>query len=136
MSRRQPQSMVNYTEHGYAKIRAPDHIYQLVKDFWNENKDEAVYEMSIRGNTLINNWDAPTKMVALGNRTLKGGGFVLQQKLLNAARDVISVSELEEDGVHCCNSALLHSQAVLTSLTRCRTMQPMVLLEMDWATIG
>ena len=38
MSLRQPQSMRNYTEHGYTKIRAPEHVFKLLKEFWDKNK--------------------------------------------------------------------------------------------------
>jgi prolyl 4-hydroxylase len=38
MSLRQPQSMKNYTKMGYTKIRAPDRVYELLKEFWDKNK--------------------------------------------------------------------------------------------------
>ena len=30
--------MVNYTDTGYTKIKAPDAVYKLVRDFWEKNK--------------------------------------------------------------------------------------------------
>jgi prolyl 4-hydroxylase len=40
MSLRQPQSMQNYTELGYKKIKAPPALFKLIQDFWNANKDK------------------------------------------------------------------------------------------------
>lgn len=36
--------MVNYTKNGYVKIRAPDHVFALVKEFWEKNKDKQTPE--------------------------------------------------------------------------------------------
>lgn len=37
MSLRQPQSMKNYTAMGFTKIRAPDRVFELLKEFWDKN---------------------------------------------------------------------------------------------------
>ena len=50
MSLRQPQSMRNYTELGYTKIRAPEHVFQLLKEFWEENKSAEKQEKWHVGN--------------------------------------------------------------------------------------
>lgn len=91
MSVRQPQSMVNYTEHGFTKIRAPERVFQLIKEFWDENKDKGKPEMTTRGNTLMNTWEAPTTIVGVHDGNLKGGGIELQQNIWNSVRDTISV---------------------------------------------
>jgi hypothetical protein len=44
MSLRQPQSVVNYTSLGFTKIRAPDEVFSLLKEFWETNKDFAAIE--------------------------------------------------------------------------------------------
>ena len=49
MSLRQPKSMVNYTELGYTKIRAPKEVMDLLTEFWNTNKDKATNEKWARG---------------------------------------------------------------------------------------
>ena len=36
MNLRQPQSMQNYTEVGFKKIRAPDDVFNLIKEFWEK----------------------------------------------------------------------------------------------------
>ena len=37
MNLRQPQSMVNMTEIGFQKVRAPEHLIKLVEKFWQAN---------------------------------------------------------------------------------------------------
>ena len=44
MSLRQPKSMVNYTETGYTKIRAPDEVLALLREFWEANRHAATNE--------------------------------------------------------------------------------------------
>jgi prolyl 4-hydroxylase len=51
MALRQPQSMQNYTTQGYKKIKAPESIFKLIKDFWDKNKDKDKPEQWGVGNT-------------------------------------------------------------------------------------
>jgi prolyl 4-hydroxylase len=44
MSLRQPQSMVNYTNTGYKKIRAPEKLYDLLLRHWTTNQDKKTQE--------------------------------------------------------------------------------------------
>jgi prolyl 4-hydroxylase len=53
MTLRQPQSMQNYTEVGYKKIRAPDAVYKLIKEFWDKNKGDEKLEQWGIGNTYV-----------------------------------------------------------------------------------
>lgn len=89
MSLRQPQSMQNYTEIGFKKIRAPEEIFGLIKEFWDRNKDKGKAEQWGVGNTYTNNWQSPSKMVSVEDSNLRGGGRGLKLKLWNAARNVI-----------------------------------------------
>mmetsp|Transcript_40085 Transcript_40085/g.96790 ORF Transcript_40085/g.96790 Transcript_40085/m.96790 type:complete len:494 (-) Transcript_40085:177-1658(-) len=89
MTRRQPQSMQNYTELGYKKIKAPESVWKLIKQFWDYNHGSAKQENWGVGNTYTNNWAVPTKMVSVEDSGLRGGGSGLKQKLWNAARDTI-----------------------------------------------
>ena len=50
MTLRQPQSMKNFTQKGFTKIRAPDHVFQLLKDFWEANRDREKLELWHAGN--------------------------------------------------------------------------------------
>ena len=34
------QCLNNYTKLGYAKIKAPGHVFKLIRDFWETNKDK------------------------------------------------------------------------------------------------
>lgn len=89
MSLRQPQSMTNYTDVGFKKIRAPPDVMKLVSDFWEENKERGTLETWGTGNTYTNNWASPTYMVSVENSGLRGGGARLKQKIWDAARDTI-----------------------------------------------
>ena len=51
MSLRQPKGMFNYTKLGYTKIRAPENVFKLIKEFWEANKDKQSPERWPAGNT-------------------------------------------------------------------------------------
>ena len=90
MSLRQPKGMVNYTKYGYTKIRAPDDVFNLIREFWEQNKDKQSIEAWPVGNTYVNHWEIPSYFVGIEDPKLNGGGYVLKQKIWNAARDTIS----------------------------------------------
>jgi prolyl 4-hydroxylase len=50
MTLRQPRSMRNYTSTGFKKIRAPDHVFKLLKEFWDKNKHNRKLERWSTGN--------------------------------------------------------------------------------------
>lgn len=50
MSVRQPRSMVNYTDTGFKKIKAPKKVFDLLKNHWDNNKDLATEEVWTVGN--------------------------------------------------------------------------------------
>lgn len=85
MNQRQPQSMKNYTRVGFEKIRAPDTVVQLVQDFWQQNQHKAVPEVWTAGNHFINHWDAPTELVSIDDRHLRGSGPTLKEHIWAAA---------------------------------------------------
>mmetsp|Transcript_8069 Transcript_8069/g.11725 ORF Transcript_8069/g.11725 Transcript_8069/m.11725 type:complete len:513 (+) Transcript_8069:63-1601(+) len=89
MSLRQPQSMTNYTDVGYKKIRAPPEVMSLISEFWEANKERGTLETWGTANTYTNNWASPTYMVSVENNGLRGGGSRLKQKIWDAARDTI-----------------------------------------------
>jgi hypothetical protein len=90
MSLRQPKSMYNYTQLGYTKIRAPEKVFKLIKEFWDANKKREKPERWPAGNTYVNHWTSPTYMVSVEDTALEGGGHALKQMIWNAARDTIS----------------------------------------------
>jgi hypothetical protein len=82
--------MNNYTKLGYTKIRAPEHVFKLIKEFWEANKDNEKRESWPVGNTYVNHWAFDSSIISVEDKTLKGGGWVLKQHIWNAARDTIS----------------------------------------------
>ena len=50
MTKRQPQSMRNYTSTGFKKIQAPPAVWNLLSDYWNKNKDDKNLEEWGMGN--------------------------------------------------------------------------------------
>jgi len=90
MSLRQPKSMRNYTDLGYQKIKTPDSLFKLIKEFWDANKDKAKPEQWGVANTYTNNWQCPTYMVSVEDSSLRGGGYSLKQKIWDHARNTIS----------------------------------------------
>lgn len=96
MSLRQPQSMQNYTEIGYKKIKCPPELFNLISDFWKVNHQKAKPEVWGVGNTYTNNWASPTSMVSVEDSTLRGGGYQLKQRIWDAARTVITAWTGEE----------------------------------------
>lgn len=101
---RQPIGVYNYTKLGYTKMRAPEGVFALIKEFWLKNKDkgkETLEEWDV-GNTFTNHWDVPSYLLRVGDETLDGGGPLLRQHIWNAARDTIS----EWTGQHLAETSL------------------------------
>mmetsp|Transcript_129447 Transcript_129447/g.192704 ORF Transcript_129447/g.192704 Transcript_129447/m.192704 type:complete len:454 (+) Transcript_129447:232-1593(+) len=90
MSLRQPKGMVNYTKNGYTKMRAPENVFKLIKEFWDKNRDNQRLENWPSGNTYVNHWESPTYLTSVEDGSMEGGGYILKQHIWNAARDTIS----------------------------------------------
>ena len=54
MNLRQPQSMLNYTDLGFAKIKTPEKVFKQIVKFWEENKGQEEVEEWFTGNTYTN----------------------------------------------------------------------------------
>ena len=89
MTLRQPQSMQNYTEIGFKKIRAPPELWKLISDFWDKNRDNAKTEQWGVGNTYTNNWESSSSMVSVEDTSLRGGGGRLKQMIWDEAKKVV-----------------------------------------------
>lgn len=89
MSLRQPQSMVNYTNTGFMKIRAPKEVYDLLLNHWKMNRENEQPENWGAGNVYANHWESPTFMTSVEDTQLRGGGGQLKQKIWDAAKDTI-----------------------------------------------
>ena len=85
---RQPQSMQNYTDLGFKKIKAPTTLFSLIQEFWEKNKNNGQEEDWGPANTYTNNWEVSTDMVAVEDSGLRGGGTNLKQMIWDYARDV------------------------------------------------
>jgi len=86
----QPHSMQNYTDIGFKKIKTPEKLWNLLKDFWENNKDNRSPENWNTGNTYTNHWDSPTYMISVENTALRGAGAGLKSELWTAAEATIS----------------------------------------------
>lgn len=89
MNKRQPQGMQNYTELGFKKIKAPKEVFDLIKEFYEQNKDNASPERWNTGNTYTNHWKSPTNMVSVEDPKLRGGGTYLKNKIWKLAKDTL-----------------------------------------------
>jgi prolyl 4-hydroxylase len=82
--------MRNYTKTGFAKIKAPEAVFSLVKEFWDNNKDSLINEWS-HSTPYHNIWEAPTSVIRIDNSSLIGGGQQLYNRIADAARDAMEV---------------------------------------------
>ena len=85
--------MRNYTTTGFAKIKAPEAVFSLVKEFWDKNKDSLINEWS-HSTPYHNIWEAPTSVIRIDNSSLIGGGSQLYNRIADAARDAMEVNSL------------------------------------------
>lgn len=85
MNLQQPQSMKNYTETGYQVTRAPDHVVDLLQDFWRRNHYKGKEEVFYQGSSYINFWETPTHLVSVDDKGLRGSGAKLKEELWAAA---------------------------------------------------
>ena len=86
----QPPSMVNFTDVGYKKIKAPKHVFDMLVAFWEENKDNETDEEWIPGNIFVNYWETPSKFVDVANSDNKYGGDKLVDAIWESSVDTIS----------------------------------------------
>jgi hypothetical protein len=113
MNRDQPASVYNYTVKGYEKIRAPEELFSIIKEFWEANRHKAEIEWKDI-NVYHNAWEAPPTIVHL-NQQRMGGSVELQNKIWNLAKPI-----LEEwtgqylTGVSLYGIRLYHNNSILT----------------------
>ena len=79
----------NYTEIGFKKMKAPESVFKVIKDFWEANKDSEKVEDFGVGYTITNHWDNPPTMVSVEDSTLVGGGFHFRDQIWNMANEAI-----------------------------------------------
>jgi prolyl 4-hydroxylase len=88
MNLRQPASMQNYTEIGYAKIKAPRELFDAILYFWERNKDKGKMEEWGVGNIYTNNWESKSDMISVDDGSLRGGGNKLKNSIWAHANKV------------------------------------------------
>jgi hypothetical protein len=71
-------SVINYTDVGFKKIRAPEEIYIALKEFWEANHHmEQIEWTSV--NTYHNMWESPPTVIYVEDESLVGGGEHLKK---------------------------------------------------------
>ncbi len=88
MNRYQPSSVRNFTQVGYKKIRAPPELFQMIQQFYNDNKGRDEIEWAAI-NTYHNMWDVPPTILHINQRKNDGGGAHLQNKVWAVAKQVM-----------------------------------------------
>jgi len=120
----QPQSVYNYTRMGFAKQRAPEALMSLLREFWDQNRNQLVAEWSTnnkerpykqKATTYHNHWDAPTSIVRLYNRSLVGGGKNLQRTVTDLARlELQKWTSMQLAATSTYGIRVYHNQSILT----------------------
>ena len=103
MNRRQPQSMINMTEIGFQKVRAPEHLIILVEKFWQANHVIQTEENWGMGNSYYNYWEIPTTMVSVDDSGLRGSGAKLKREIwaaLSAVMEEWTQQELQPSSLY------------------------------------
>jgi prolyl 4-hydroxylase len=65
MNLHQTRAMQNYTAAGYARMRAPAPVMEILEGFYKENYRSGIQEMGPPGAVYVNHWAFPTKMLPL-----------------------------------------------------------------------
>lgn len=87
---RQPPGMMNYTDVGYKKIKCPEHVFKLLADFWEANKQHEGDEGWEPGNIFSNYWESDAKFVNLQDSKYVGGGEKLMDEIWDSSVQTIS----------------------------------------------
>lgn len=88
MNKFQPGSVVNYTKEGFKKIRAPKQLYDILKDFWDKNRNRSYTELD-EASVYHNSWQVPTSILLVSDDELEGGGMNLSARIWKEARDIL-----------------------------------------------
>lgn len=89
MNLEQARAQHNYTKIGFLKMKTPPAAWNPIKDFYDRNKHLAKIENWPRGNTYVNHWTAPSRMVSFEDGGLRGAGQALKQQIWSGVRPVL-----------------------------------------------
>ena len=84
----QPKTQQNYTEKGFAKVRAPESAFAPLRKFFEDHKTSMSPEQWPRGNTYTNHWKNPTYMLSLEDGRWREGRRIKAQ-VWDAVRQVL-----------------------------------------------
>uniref|UniRef100_A0A7S3JT78 Fe2OG dioxygenase domain-containing protein n=1 Tax=Aureoumbra lagunensis TaxID=44058 RepID=A0A7S3JT78_9STRA len=89
MNREQPRRQQNYTELGFGKIKAPASAWEPVKKFYEKFKAAAREETWPAGNSYVNHWLTPTKMVGFEDARFQPLGLQTKDAIWDGVRPVL-----------------------------------------------
>lgn len=101
MNLNQPPVMQNYTTLGFQKTKAPKHIMEELKQFWEENSNilrenkQQQFQHSLQqeswypGDTHTNHWENKTYILNVEDSHLMGGGMGLKHRIWKAAESTL-----------------------------------------------
>ncbi len=89
MSLEQPRTQYNYTEMGFKKIRAPRVVFEALKQFYEENKENRKEEVWSRAYTYTNHWTSPSYMISVEDTSYPTGGQNFKEFIWNNINPVI-----------------------------------------------
>jgi len=89
MNRDQIPRQRNFTELGFAKIKAPQAVYGAARRFWDLHRDSTTSEQWPAGNTYVNHWKADSQMCSFEDRRFQPLGLRTKDTIWDAARPVL-----------------------------------------------
>ena len=81
MDRDQIPRQRNFTELGFAKLRAPKAVYEAAREFWDLHRETQTSESWPPGNTYVNHWVADSTMCSFEDRRLLGAAAAVESLL-------------------------------------------------------
>ena len=69
--------------------KVPTDIWNLISEFYQNNRDYMVTESWPRANTYTNHWDSPTQFLSVDNTKFAGGGPMLKQRIWDGMKPIL-----------------------------------------------
>ena len=85
---RQPASMQNYTSTGFKLVRAPEQVFHRLSRYWAGNYDKR-HKEDWYGFTYVNHWEAPTYMLNIKERAIRGSGPKLKRDIWDNVKPLL-----------------------------------------------
>lgn len=81
LNREQPKVVPTFTKVGFEKTQVPDELWQLVQQFWQDNRHHTVNENWDLGNSYVNHWEIAPSMCYMPERLKQDVFRVLQPRI-------------------------------------------------------